>query len=159
MCYATRIWPACPCPLGGEAALTPLATYQGRRLYQKYQAEELRLGDSWAAGTVVEYDLIPPNARFGQCLVQGQEIGCAWLVLVSGGRHAVVSLALRPDFWGHFSTVSLLHLLLSETGGMPQQLDVYLASSEHYQQARPLLAGLGFQPALQPRMLMLKALA
>lgn len=147
-----------PFSVGGGAALKPLNSYQGRRLYQKYQLEELRLGDSWAAGTVVEYDLIPSNARFSQCLVQGQEIGCAWLVLVGGGRHAVVSFALRPDLWGHYSTVNVLQLLLDEIGPMPQQVDVYLASSEHYRRAKPLFEGLGFQAALQPRMLMLKAL-
>jgi GNAT superfamily N-acetyltransferase len=150
---------AMPLSLAGGVELRPVPGHQGRQQFRRYQAEELRIGDSWAAGTVVEYDLLPPNAAYSQCLVQRQAIGCAWLMLLGGGRQAVASLALRPDFWGHFSTVSLVQLLLDEVESRPpQQFDVYLASSQHHQAAQPLLEGLGFRPALQPRMLMLKAL-
>jgi N-acetylglutamate synthase-like GNAT family acetyltransferase len=139
-------------------SIRPLSGLQGQRLFKKYQAAEQEAGDSWAANAVSEYSLVPSDVRYWRCLVQGQEIGCAWISLPSR-HHMVAGLALQSEFWGHFAVLKLLHLLLNEARPQPQRFDVYLASSQHHQMARPLLESIGFVPALQARILSIKALA
>jgi GNAT superfamily N-acetyltransferase len=130
--------------------------WNGRRLFDQYTERERHAGDKWASRVVsLDYPTwSPTNGRYWRCLLNGQEIGCAWLG--EPESNPVISLTLRPDRWGHATTPGLITLLAAKIHPPANTLDLYLGSSTHHAALAPLLQPFGFAQECQQRILMLK---
>ncbi len=134
-----------------------LSRRRGRRLFAHYTNIERQTGDLWAAPVLDDYDLGSLDGNsFWQCFLKGEEIGSATLVVDSGRLQ--IKLACQPTYWGHPTSARLIQMLEAQFGSKPQTLDVFLASSAHFEAASPLLSEIGFHPRSQQRILMIKAL-
>ena len=135
----------------------PLSHYPGRQLFRRYHHTEVQAGDLWAAPIVNDYEMVAKSGgSFWRCLLHGREVGCAWITM--GRQRLQLRLACQPDYWGHVTTGGLVKRLLDERGHSPAEIELYFASSAHHQLADPLLTTLGFEPRVQWRMLMFKAI-
>lgn len=138
-------------------ALERQKRYKGRQLYDRYLCLEQRAGDGWAYPVLGEYDIDPPGGgSYWRCLLQGDEIGCAWCT----GKidWPLIRIALKPEFWGENIIGELMNLLVTEALDNLSGVDLYLGSSAHHEAALPLLDSLGYENCRQPRFLMLKSL-
>jgi len=131
--------------------------YKARQLYDHYLRVEQQVGDGWAVPVIGEYAIDPPGGgTYWRCLLQGKEIGCAWCTGTSDWP--LIRIALKPEYWGEAITGGLVTLLVAEASDEPSGVDVYLGSSAHHEKAVPVLTGIGYEPYLQSRLLMLKSL-
>jgi GNAT superfamily N-acetyltransferase len=147
---------ALPLPLpSGQVTVEP-AGRGGRERFKQLAALERSAGDAWADQVVTEeYSLTPPaSGSYWRCRYEGEEVGYAWSGSADG--QAMLFLLLRPAYWGHTATVSLLSLLWQRMSQPADYLDVHVGSSRHFATAAPLLQPLGFEEVTQKRVLMLK---
>lgn len=131
----------------------------GPHAFRQLAALERSAGDSWADQVVAdEYGpATPVGGAYWRCCYGGAEMGCAWTG--GSGSSATLFLLLRPAYWGHAATMSLLALLRQRLPQPPDLLDFHVGSSEHYAAVAPLLQPFGFQETVQKRVLMLKLIA
>ncbi|MFZ0547205.1 MAG: GNAT family N-acetyltransferase [Candidatus Promineifilaceae bacterium] len=144
-----------PLAVESAVALEPLNRGWGRRFFNRYQTIERREGDSWAAKVLADYQSNETDgSRFWRCVVGGEEAGAAQQQKVNGGLG--LSLALKPEFWGHIGESGLVKQLMDESLQDQPYLDLYFNSSGHYRAAVSMFKQLGFKEMVQPRLLMIK---
>jgi GNAT superfamily N-acetyltransferase len=145
---------ALPAPVA-PVAVEPLGRH-GRNTFRQLLALERSTGDGWVDRVVAEeYSLTAPaGGVYWRCRYGREDMGCAWTA--ESGAKAIFFLLLRPPYWGHTATVSLVDLLRQRLATPPKVLDLHFGSSEHHLAATTLLEPLGFQKESESRILMLK---
>lgn len=129
----------------------------GRRFFQRYQKIERREGDNWAYKAVEDYqeNEVREGGKYWRCLLNGQEAGAASLEKTKAGIS--LTLALKPEFWGHVGTSGLVKQLINGAPASSRQsVDLFFSSSEHHKAAVSMFNGLGFKEMVQARLLMVK---
>lgn len=138
-------------------ALEPLNRSWGPRFFSRYQTMERREGDGWAAKALADYrehDAL--SGKFWRCLLKGEEAGAAWQEQTNG--RVSLTLALKPEFWGHIGESGLVKQLMDKSAGDRSHVDLFLSSSTHHKAAVPMFTRLGFKEMVQPRLLMIKVI-
>jgi ribosomal protein S18 acetylase RimI-like enzyme len=138
-------------------ALESLNRNWGPRFFSRYQMMERREGDGWAAKAVADYrEHEALSGKFWRCLLNGEEAGAAMQEQTDG--RVSLTLALKPEFWGHIGESGLVKQLMDKTAEERSRLDLFLSSSSHHKAAVPMFARLGFKEMVQPRLLMVKVI-
>lgn len=119
---------------------------------------EAEAGDVWAAGYATLERPKLPNAPSGRTFVaraDGRPAGCAHLE--TRGERAQVWLWLVPALWGSDLELAVLRAVLNTLQGAPAATEVRLGSGDHLRIAVDRYREAGYQLALEPRFLFLRA--
>jgi ribosomal protein S18 acetylase RimI-like enzyme len=148
---------ALPAP-APQVTVEPLRLRKAHDTFRHFATLECSEGDAWVDRVVAdEYSLTSlMDGVYWRCWYGREEMGCAWTG--ASGAETTFFLLLRPAYWGHTATVSVLALLRKRLAPSSGSLNVYVGSSEHLVAAAPLLRPFGFHQATQRRVLMLKLL-
>lgn len=121
---------------------------------------ELNQGDAWAQ-PVVEAELLPlvlpETGLVWECVVNGQEAGCAHLGGSAG--HPTITLWLEQAIWNTPEETACLRAVLSTLAEIPPEIDLWLGSGDHLRASIARYKALGFQPKLGEWVIFVKDLS